>query len=65
MRLLTDGRDIYARTANGAVFNLLKSPGQPLLVVGNEGLLKELSGKVKRKPARSRSAAKSRKHENP
>ena len=64
VRLLTDGREIYARTPNGAMFNLLKSPGQPLLVVGNEGLLKELSGKVKRKPRRG-SVTKSRKHENP
>jgi DNA-binding transcriptional MerR regulator len=48
VQLLTDGRDIYARTANGAFFNLLKTPSQPLLVVGNEGLLRELSGKVRR-----------------
>ncbi len=49
VQLLTDGRDIYARTAAGAFFNLLKTPTQPLLVIGNEGLLKELSGKVKEK----------------
>ena len=48
VQLLTDGRDIYARTANGAFVNLLKTPSQPLLVVGNEGLLKQLSGKVRR-----------------
>jgi len=48
VQLLTDGRDIYARTSSGAFFNLLKTPSQPLLVVGNEGLLKELSGKVRR-----------------
>jgi hypothetical protein len=28
---------------------VLKAPAQPLLVVGNEGLLKELAGKVKRR----------------
>ena len=49
VQLLTDGREIYARASNGAFFNLLKSPAQPLLVVGDEGLLKELSGKVRRK----------------
>src|SRR5262245_18307193 len=49
VQLLTDGHDIYARTANGAFFNLLKTPTQPLLVVGDEGLLKQLSGKVRRK----------------
>ena len=47
VQLLTDGQEIYARTASGDVFNLLKTPTQALLVVGNEGLLKELSGKVR------------------
>jgi len=47
VQLLTDGRDLYARTANGEFFNMLRTPAQPLLVVGNEGLLKELSGKIK------------------
>jgi len=54
VQLLTDGRDIYARTASGAFFNLLKMPSQPLLVVGNEGLLKELSGKVRRTKRKKR-----------
>ncbi len=48
VRLLTDGRDIYARTAAGEVFNLLRAPAQPLLVVGDEALLKELSGRARR-----------------
>ena len=48
VQLLTDGQDIYARTAGGAFFNLLKTPKQPLLVVGNETLLKQLGGKVRR-----------------
>ena len=48
VQLLTDGREIYARTHRGEFFNLLKAPAQPLLVVGDEGLLKELSGKVRR-----------------
>jgi DNA-binding transcriptional MerR regulator len=48
VRLLTDGRDLYARTDRGEFFNLLKMPSQPLLVVGNEGLLRELSGKLRR-----------------
>src|SRR6185295_11428612 len=43
VQLLTDGRDIYARTSGGEFFNLLQSSAQPLLVIGNEGLLKELS----------------------
>src|SRR6478672_10276707 len=57
VQLLTDGSDIYARTATGAFFNLLKTPTQPLLVIGNEGLLKELSGKVRvRRKTKVRSA---------
>lgn len=45
--LLTDGRDVYARTAAGAFYNLFKDPDQPLLVVGEEGTLKELSARAR------------------
>src|SRR3954468_7027541 len=47
VRLLTDGREIYVKTARGEFYNLLKTPAQPMLVIGNEGLLKDLSGKVR------------------
>ncbi len=47
VQLLTDGRGLYVRSESGAFFNLLESPRQPLLVVGDEGLLKELSGKIR------------------
>jgi DNA-binding transcriptional MerR regulator len=47
LQLLTDGTAIYARTSSGEFYNLLETPAQPLLVIGNEGLLKELSGKVR------------------
>ena len=49
LRLLTDGREIYAKTSRGEFYNLLKGPAQPLLVVGDEGLLKNLSGRVRAK----------------
>ena len=52
VQLLTDGQSIYARTAQGEFYNLLEEPSQPLLVIGNEGLLKELSGKVRVKKRR-------------
>ena len=55
VQLLTDGREIYARTADGAFFNLLRTPAQALMVVGDEGLLKELTGKVP--PRKSKLAA--------
>lgn len=47
IQLLTDGKEIYARTTEGDFFNVLQAPTQPLLVVGNEGLLKELGGRVR------------------
>ncbi|MSO29970.1 MAG: MerR family transcriptional regulator [Acidobacteria bacterium] len=56
--LLTDGKEIYARTDGGQFFNLLRAPSQPLLVVGNEDTLKELKlrmrsrSRKKRQPAR-------------
>jgi hypothetical protein len=52
LQLLTDGREIYARAENGELFNLLRSPLQPLLVVGADGTLKELKGRVKRRRAK-------------
>ena len=54
VQLLTDGTDVYARTASGALFNLLKTPTQPLLVIGNEGLLKNLSAAMR--PRRKKKA---------
>lgn len=54
--LLTDGRDIYARTEKGQFFNLLRAPTQPLLVVGDEGndegTLKELKVRIRSRPRR-------------
>jgi DNA-binding transcriptional MerR regulator len=52
VQLLTDGEEIYARTAGGAFFNLLKAPSQPMLVVGNEGLLRSLSSSMRPKRRR-------------
>jgi len=47
VQLLTDGQSIYARTVAGEFYNLLEAPTQPLLVIGDEGLLRELSGRVR------------------
>ena len=47
VQLLTDGREVFARTDDGEFFNLLKEPTQPLMLVGNEGLLKELSSSLR------------------
>ena len=59
VQLLTDGREIYARTQGGAFFNLLKSPGQAMLVVGDEGLLKTLGGRVRAKGRKAPRTARS------
>jgi DNA-binding transcriptional MerR regulator len=48
LTLLTDGRDIYARTASGEFFNLLRDPDQALLVVGDEPTLHALTARVRR-----------------
>jgi DNA-binding transcriptional MerR regulator len=53
VQLLTDGQEIYARTENGAFFNLLKTPGQPMLAIGNEKMLKQLSGKLRSRRKRA------------
>jgi DNA-binding transcriptional MerR regulator len=45
LTLLTDGSEIYARTAGGEFFNL-RAPSQPLLVVGGEPDLRELTARV-------------------
>jgi DNA-binding transcriptional MerR regulator len=56
LTLLTDGREIYARTRTGEVYNLLRSPGQPLLVVGDEGALRELTGRMRSKRKKKKKA---------
>jgi hypothetical protein len=57
--LLTDGKEIYAKSDTGQFCNLLRAPSQPLLVVGNEERLKELKLRMRsraRKKRRPRAA---------
>ena len=56
LTLLTDGRDVYGRTANGDLFNLLKDPLQPLLMIADVDGLRELGGR----PAKGRRKSKSK-----
>ena len=56
VQLLTDGRDVYVRTDGGHVFNLLRSPSQPLLVVAEEGELKALNLRMRARSKRKRGA---------
>ena len=50
--LFLDDDKIYARTESGALFNMLDHPEQPLLMVGEEVRLRELT--VRERPARRR-----------
>jgi DNA-binding transcriptional MerR regulator len=54
--LLTDGKEIYARTDTGDFFNLLRAPSQPLLVVGNESTLKELKLRMRSRARKKKRA---------
>jgi DNA-binding transcriptional MerR regulator len=61
--LLTDGQEIYARTADGEFINLLRAPDQPLLVVGDLPMLRELTARTtatrkRKKGARARGRSK-------
>ena len=54
VQLLTDGRDVYVRTDAGQVFNLLRSPSQPLLVVAEEGALRTLNLRMRSRGRRKK-----------
>jgi DNA-binding transcriptional MerR regulator len=58
--LLTDGRDVYARSARGEFYNLLQNPDQPLLVIGEEGSFKELGARARSGKRKKTRAARSR-----
>jgi DNA-binding transcriptional MerR regulator len=47
LTLMTDGKEIYARTANGEFFNVLRDPAQPLLVLGDEPPLRALTARAR------------------
>lgn len=50
--LYVDGGKIYARTRGGELYNVLEQPHQPLLVVGEDVRLRELT--VRESPGRKR-----------
>lgn len=63
LTLLTDGHDVYGRSATGELYNLLRDPLQPLLMVAQGDALRELSARAakrrkKKPPRKSRAAAK-------
>ena len=54
--LLTDGHDVYGRTSSGELYNLLRDPLQPLLMLSGADALRELGARSakgrRRKPRR-------------
>src|SRR5688572_5284083 len=56
LTLLTDGKDVYGRTSRGDLFDLLKDPRQPLMMLTEVEGLRELSARAakgrRRKKAR-------------
>jgi DNA-binding transcriptional MerR regulator len=59
LTLLTDGTDVYGRTSEGALFNMLRDPQQPMLMIAEVEGLRELSAKAAR-PRKKRKKAISR-----
>jgi DNA-binding transcriptional MerR regulator len=55
--LLTDGRDVYARTTTGEFYNLLRDPAQPLLVLGDRAEFRELTTKQQTKRRKQKGKA--------
>jgi hypothetical protein len=53
--LFIEGKQIYARTESGEIYNVLQNPRQPLLMVGEEIRLKQLvareGGRRRRRPS--------------
>ena len=62
LTLLTDGREVYARTERGEFYNLLRDPAQPLLVLGagSDPTLRELTAHAARRRSRKRRKGTSR-----
>ena len=54
LTLFIDGRQIFARTESGELYNMLENPGQPLLMIGEDLKLRQLVAREQR-PAKRRS----------
>jgi DNA-binding transcriptional MerR regulator len=52
LTLLTDGQDVYGRTSEGVLFNMLRDPLQPMLVIAEVDGLRELGARTAKKPRR-------------
>src|SRR5689334_10411190 len=45
--LFTDGKEIFAKTPSGEFINILRAPDQPMLVVGDVPMLRELTARTR------------------
>jgi DNA-binding transcriptional MerR regulator len=54
--LLIDGKQIYARTAAGDIYNVLDNPRQPLLMLGEELKLRQLVARESKRASKPRKA---------
>jgi DNA-binding transcriptional MerR regulator len=61
LTLLTNGQDVYGRTSNGDLFNLLRDPQQPMLMLVDVPGLRELSSRAVRSSRRKKRRPESRK----
>jgi DNA-binding transcriptional MerR regulator len=50
--LFIDGDDIFARTESGELYNVLEHPEQPLLMLGDNLRLRQLTAREGKRPAR-------------
>ncbi len=57
LTLLTDGKDVYGRTSNGDLFDMLRDPQQPLLMLQDVEGLRELgASRAKSRRTKKRAA---------
>ena len=52
LTLFIDGSQIFARTEHGEIYNVLESPAQPLLMLGQDVKLRQLTAREGKRPAR-------------
>jgi len=64
LTLMTDGQDVYGRTANGDLFNLLRDPQQPLLMLVDVPELRPLTPRTARTPRKKKKTPRSTRPRN-
>lgn len=52
--LFIDGNQIFARTLNGEIYNVLENPTQPLLMVGEDVKLRQLVAREQKRTTKKR-----------